>query len=124
MKDNTIFFWCLTALSPTWAFRPATRFVPSTVRTSTALFFNNDYMPPEVLPPARNFKANSTHRLSRKDLQRAMTDVKRFVESRLESDLNLIKVGYHLIVLLGCNTLFLPKSYSSVPDSLDSIQLL
>ena len=52
----------------------------------------NKYMPDSVLPPERNREANSTHRLSRLDLQRAMTDVKRFVESRLESDLNLVKV--------------------------------
>jgi hypothetical protein len=55
------------------------------------------YMPPEVLPPKRNRNANSTHRLSRLDVQRAMTDVKRFVESRLESDLDLVKVSSPLI---------------------------
>jgi hypothetical protein len=53
---------------------------------------SNSYMPEEILPPERNREANSTHRLSRLELQRAMTDIKRFVESRLESDLNLVKV--------------------------------
>lgn len=51
-----------------------------------------NYMPPELLPPERNRDAVSTHRLSRMDMQRAMTDVKRFVETRFESDLNLVKV--------------------------------
>lgn len=50
------------------------------------------YMPEKVLPPERNRDANSTHRLSRMDLQRAINDVKRFIEGRLESDLNLVKV--------------------------------
>jgi hypothetical protein len=52
------------------------------------------YMPNDMLPPERNRDANSTHRLSRLDLQRAITDIKRFVESRLESDLKLVKVRY------------------------------
>jgi len=51
----------------------------------------NTYMPATVLPPEPNREANSTHRLSRLDIQRAGTDVKRFVEARLESDLNLVK---------------------------------
>ena len=51
------------------------------------------YMPTKVLPPERNWEANSTKRLSRLDLQRAMTDVKRFVEFRLENDLHLVKVS-------------------------------
>jgi len=50
------------------------------------------YMPDELLPPVRNRDAVSTRRLSRLDVQRATTDVKRFVEARLESDLNLVKV--------------------------------
>jgi hypothetical protein len=50
------------------------------------------YMPPEILPPGENLAANSTHRLSRLDVQRAIHDVKRFVEGRLESDLHLVKV--------------------------------
>ena len=58
---------------------------------------NNDpalyYMPESVLPPPRNRDANATHRLSRLDIQRAIQDVKRFVEARLESDLNVIKVS-------------------------------
>mmetsp|Transcript_34150 Transcript_34150/g.68891 ORF Transcript_34150/g.68891 Transcript_34150/m.68891 type:complete len:84 (+) Transcript_34150:270-521(+) len=50
------------------------------------------YMPDKLLPPKQNRCANSTHRLSRLDIQRASTDVKRFVEARLESDFNLVKV--------------------------------
>ena len=50
------------------------------------------YMPEKKLPPKRNRVANSTKRLSRMDMQRAMTDVKRFVEERLEEDLHLVKV--------------------------------
>lgn len=49
------------------------------------------YMPDSILPKEYNRIANSTHRLSRLDIQRAMTDIKRFVEARLESDLNLVK---------------------------------
>jgi hypothetical protein len=51
-----------------------------------------DYMPDSLLPPLYNRDAVASHRLSRMDIQRAMVDVKKFVESRLESDLNLIKV--------------------------------
>ena len=50
------------------------------------------YMPDKLLPPPENRKANSTHRLSRMELQRAIQDVKRFVENRLESDLHLLRV--------------------------------
>jgi hypothetical protein len=53
------------------------------------------YMQEETLPPEHNREANSTHRFSRLELQRAMTDVKFSCESRLESDLNLVKVGNH-----------------------------
>ncbi len=48
-------------------------------------------MPQEKLPPEQNREANSTHRFSRLALQRAITDIKRFVESRFEQDLNVIK---------------------------------
>ena len=51
------------------------------------------YMPETLLPPERNREANSTHRLSRLDIQRASTDVKRFVEARLEKDFNLVKAS-------------------------------
>ena len=51
------------------------------------------YMPESLLPPKRNREANSTHRLSRLDIQRASTDVKRFVEARLEKDFNLVKAS-------------------------------
>ena len=49
------------------------------------------YMKDSILPKEYNRIANSTHRLSRLDIQRAMTDIKRFVEARLESDLHLVK---------------------------------
>jgi len=49
------------------------------------------YMPDAVLPPKKNRNANSTHRLSRLEVQQAITDVKRFVEARLESDLKVVK---------------------------------
>jgi hypothetical protein len=55
-----------------------------------------EYMPTEFLPPMKNWAANSTHRLSRLNMQRAITDVKRFVERRLEEDLNLVKVRARL----------------------------
>jgi hypothetical protein len=48
-------------------------------------------MPYELLPPEENWEANSTHRLSRIDLQKAMTKVKRFVEHRMKTDLNLFE---------------------------------
>ena len=50
------------------------------------------YMPMNLLPPKENWEANSSHRLSRIELQKAMTKLKRFVESRLESDLNVFEV--------------------------------
>ncbi|KAL7491188.1 hypothetical protein ACHAWT_002371 [Skeletonema menzelii] len=49
------------------------------------------YMPYDLLPPSNNWVANSTRRLSRIDLQKAITKVKRFVESRFETDLNLFE---------------------------------
>lgn len=52
---------------------------------------NETYMPDSILPKEYNRIANSTHRLSRLDIQKAMTDIKRFVEARLESDLHLVK---------------------------------
>jgi hypothetical protein len=55
---------------------------------------NANYMPATLLPPPENFRANSTHRLSRLDMQRAITDVKRFIEKGLETDLCLVKVRY------------------------------
>jgi hypothetical protein len=58
--------------------------------------FTENYMPPEILPPAYNRMAGSTHRLSRLEIQKAMNDVKRFVEARLESDLHLTKVSSRL----------------------------
>lgn len=56
------------------------------------------YMPEEVLPPERNRDANSNHRLSRLEIQQAITDVKGFIEGRLESDLHLTRVRNRLLV--------------------------
>ena len=53
---------------------------------------NQPYMPVALLPPERNRVANSTHRLTRLQIQKAINDIKRFVASRLESDLHLTKV--------------------------------
>jgi aspartate--ammonia ligase len=65
---------------------------PRTPRTSkSTTTTTRTYMPPTLLPPASNQEANSTHRLSRLELQRAMTAIKRFVEDRLERDLGLTK---------------------------------
>lgn len=50
------------------------------------------YLPEDVFPPPRNREANSTHRLSRREIQQASTDIRRFVEARFESDLHLFKV--------------------------------
>lgn len=52
-----------------------------------------EYMPSSLLPPVHNRPAIASQRLSRKDVQRAIVDVKRFVEHRLETDLNVIKVS-------------------------------
>lgn len=51
------------------------------------------YMNPAALPPERNRDANSTHRLSRLQIQKAINDIKRFVEHRLEDDMKLTKVN-------------------------------
>ena len=51
------------------------------------------YMPTKVLPSPENLQASSTRRLSRIEVQKAITDVKRFVEARLESDFHLIRVS-------------------------------
>jgi hypothetical protein len=51
------------------------------------------YLPEDVFPPPRNRQANSTHRLSRREIQQASTDIRRFVEARFESDLHLFKVS-------------------------------
>lgn len=52
---------------------------------------SSSYMPFDLLPPKENWEANATHRLSRIDLQKAITKVKRFVENRLENDLNVFE---------------------------------
>ena len=55
---------------------------------------NQLYMPSSLLPPKKNHIANSTHRLTRLQIQKAINDIKRFVEARLESDLHLTKVRH------------------------------
>ena len=57
----------------------------------------NYYMPSEILPSEFNRAAGSTHRLSRLEMQKAMNDVKRFVESRFENDLHLTRVRMSII---------------------------
>lgn len=59
------------------------------------------YMPDKHLPPVENREANSTQRLSRLDVQRASNDVKKFVESRLETDLHLVKHTTPLAFCMG-----------------------
>jgi len=51
-----------------------------------------EYMPDSLFPPLYNRPAIASHRLSRMEIQKAIVDVKKFVENRLESDLNVIKV--------------------------------
>ena len=53
----------------------------------------DEYMPSSLFPPIYNRAAIASHRLSPVDIQRAIVDVKKFVENRLEMDLNLIKVS-------------------------------
>ena len=50
------------------------------------------YMPRSLLPSKETIMASSTNRLTRIELQKAIQDVKRFVETRFESDLNVFKV--------------------------------
>eukprot|EP00581_Thalassiosira_minuscula_P016220 CAMPEP_0183733326 /NCGR_PEP_ID=MMETSP0737-20130205/40836_1 /TAXON_ID=385413 /ORGANISM="Thalassiosira miniscula, Strain CCMP1093" /LENGTH=163 /DNA_ID=CAMNT_0025966559 /DNA_START=24 /DNA_END=512 /DNA_ORIENTATION=- len=82
---------------------PLSKCSPFTKSRSRALIWRNRqqtipkvtasdcYMPWELLPPKENWKANSTHRLSRIEVQKAMTKVKRFIEGRLETDLKLFE---------------------------------
>lgn len=60
---------------------------PIEIKTDTS------YMPDSLLPPVRNRPAIASHRLSPKEIQRAIVDVKKFVENRLETDLNVIRVS-------------------------------
>lgn len=61
--------------------------------TTTTTNEPNLYMPTKLLPPSENLVANSTQRLSRLEIQQAITDIKRFVEARLESDLHVVRVS-------------------------------
>eukprot|EP00538_Stauroneis_constricta_P004711 CAMPEP_0119555866 /NCGR_PEP_ID=MMETSP1352-20130426/7950_1 /TAXON_ID=265584 /ORGANISM="Stauroneis constricta, Strain CCMP1120" /LENGTH=446 /DNA_ID=CAMNT_0007602719 /DNA_START=155 /DNA_END=1495 /DNA_ORIENTATION=+ len=67
------------------------------VKTKT----KSSYMPSKMLPPPQNRNANSTHRLSRLEIQKASNMIKRFVEARLESDLHLVKHTAPLAFLTG-----------------------
>lgn len=73
--------------------------LPPSVSTMLTAFYSFElnwhvmYSLAHLFFPQDNWVANSTRRLSRIDLQKAMTKVKRFVESRLESDLNLFEVS-------------------------------
>jgi len=49
------------------------------------------YMPEAVLPPKENRVANSTQRLTPLEIQKASTEIKRFMEQRFEQDLKLTK---------------------------------
>ena len=75
--------------------------VPSDQKDDDIIILAPLYMPDSVLPPPRNREANSTHRLSRLDIQRAINDVKRFVEARLESDLKVVKVSLNTAVFVS-----------------------
>jgi len=59
------------------------------------------YMPEEIMPPKENLCANSTHRLSRIDIQRASNLVKRFIAARLELDLNIVEHTAPLAFVAG-----------------------
>lgn len=59
------------------------------------------YMRPEILVPERNREASSINRLSRLDIQRASTDIKRFIEARFEHDLNLVRHTTPLAFMAG-----------------------
>ena len=60
-------------------------------QTTKSNKMSEEYMPMELLPPKENWEANSTKRLSRVEMQKAIAKVKRFVERRLETDLNLFE---------------------------------
>jgi hypothetical protein len=98
-----------TSNSETRSFKPSTALSSLSVISSTLLEQNfpqdheQSYMPSSVLPPKRNQVANSTHRLSRLEIQKAINDIKRFVEERLESDLHLTKVKTRIWLLSSDN---------------------
>ena len=66
-------------------------FFQSTIEVD-ANVVKEEYMPAELLPPEYNRPAIASHRLSRIQIQKAIVDVKKFVENRFETNLNLIKV--------------------------------
>lgn len=68
---------------------------PIEIKTDTS------YMPDSLLPPVRNRPAIASHRLSPKEIQRAIVDVKKFVENRLETDLNVIRHTAPIAFLRG-----------------------
>lgn len=85
---------------PSDAFSPAVYTTTTLNKLKLSPKINNEgsqnhkstYMPMDLLPPKENWEANSTHRLSRIEMQKAMTKVRRFVERRLEADLNVFEV--------------------------------
>lgn len=89
----------------------ATAFVPTKLIQKSILYKatlehvdatqEDKYMPDKLFPPVYNRAAIASNRLSPMDIQRAMTDVKRFVESRLETDLNLIRHATPIAFLRG-----------------------
>lgn len=74
------------------------------------------YMPVELLPPPENLPASSTRRLSRIEMQKAITDVKRFIEARLESDLHLIRVRKNVETPLGIPVSLIKNAHRFFPS--------
>lgn len=86
-------FTILTAVSTVGAFSTIMKPPPKVVPKVNGEADDKPlYMPTKVLPSPSNLEASSTRRLSRLEVQQAITDVKRFVEARLESDLHVIRV--------------------------------
>lgn len=75
---------------PSFGLYPEDHTIP-TCRKMTSISGTSTYMDSKILPLPENWGANSTRRLSRLDIQRASTDIRRFVEHRLEKDLCLVK---------------------------------
>ncbi|CAB9501152.1 Aspartate--ammonia ligase [Seminavis robusta] len=105
MMATELFVVATLLLSQGNAFLPkhvvprTTRFGSTMDRTETEQ--ESDYMPASLLPPMYNRPAIASNRLSPMEIQRAIVDVKKFVESRLESDLNLIKHTTPIAFLRG-----------------------
>ena len=96
-----------------WLSKTACPVLPTVLDASFTIPTTMSYMPDAILPPERNREANSTHQLSRLDVQRASTDIKRFVEARLEKDFNLVKASRHL-----CRAIYFFKSIMQYQNSI------